>query len=58
MLLKDYFKLFGFISGIKNNYFNYYGVMNGYTIKYIYEKDIIQLDFCTLKYILALSNNI
>ena len=56
MLLKDYFKLFGFISGIKNNYFNYYGVMNGYTIKYIYEKDIIQLDFCTLKYILALSN--
>ena len=56
IIIKNYFKLFGFISGIKNNYFNYYGLMNYYSIKYIYEYDYIQLDFCTLKYLLALSN--
>ena len=55
IIIKDYFKLFGFISGIKNNYFNYYGLMNYYCIKYLYENYYIQLDFCTLKYLLALS---
>ena len=56
ILMKDYFKLFGFISGIKNNYFNYYGLMNYYSLKYIYENDYIQIDFCTIKYLLLLSN--
>ena len=55
IILKDYFKLFGFISGTKNNFFNYYDKANIYFpiyTKYTYYKH----DFTLLKYLFVLSS--
>ena len=50
-----YFLLFGFIGGIKNNYFNYYELMDNYPHNYTYKNIFIKIDFCALKYLFALS---
>lgn len=55
-ILENYFKLFGFIGGINNNFFNYYEMMQGYFHKYIYVNNVIRLDFCTIKYLLTLTD--
>ena len=54
IILNDYYKMFGFIIGIRNEYFNYYDISN---YNYIYFNDLKELkkDFTLLKYILALS---
>ena len=54
-LLKDYFSLLGFIGGINNNYFNYYGIMNNYPFNYLNKIIFIKVDFCAIKYLLALT---
>ena len=54
LILNDYYKLFGFIIGIRNGYFNYYDVSN---YNFIYFNDLRQLktDFTLLKYLIALN---
>ena len=54
-LLSSYFTLFGFMGGINNNYFNYYGIMNNYPFNYINKNIFLKVDFCTMKYLLLLS---
>ena len=54
IILKDYFKLFGFLAGTKNNFFNYYDRINIYFPIYTafnYYKNDLNL----LKYLLVLS---
>ena len=52
IILKDYFKFFGFICGTKNNFFNYYD--NAIVYFGIYS-DKFQTDFTLLKYLFVLS---
>ena len=55
IILKDYFKLFGFISGTKNNFFNYYD--KGEIHFPIYTKfTFYKQDFTLLKYLFVLSS--
>ena len=55
IILNDCFKLFGFIAGTKNNYFNYYDTMEAYSNCYfLYDKTYL-MDFTLLKYIFFLS---
>ena len=54
IILKDIFKFFGFICGIKNNYFNYYENIYSY-FKLYTEQNLYQFDFTLIKYLLALT---
>ena len=54
ILLNDYFKLFGFISGILNGFFNYYDSMNMYVRYYFSENKLLKIDITLLKYLLVL----
>jgi hypothetical protein len=53
VMLKDYFKFFGFVAGIKNNYFNYYDSLINYSYAYFLVKDTCSIDFVLLKYLLV-----
>ena len=55
LLLKDYFKLFGFIAGCKNNYFNYYDSLPFYSDLYSIIKEAYLIDFSILKYLFSMS---
>ena len=55
LLLKDYFKLFGFIAGSKNNYFNYYDSVSFYSDLYSRIKELYLVDFSLLKYLFVMS---
>ena len=55
IILKDYFKFFGFLYGIKNNFFNYYDRPNLY-FEYYIEAYSYQNDITLLKYLFALTN--
>ena len=57
IVLNDYFKLFGFIGGTKNNFFNYYNEIYMYHISYLYFNDNLKKDFTLLKYLLIMSEN-
>ena len=54
ILLKDYTKLFGFIAGTKNNYFNYYDNLNYYSNEYFLENYAHLIDFSLLKYLFVM----
>ena len=56
-LLRDYSKLFGFVSGIANNYFNYYNMIEDYSRLYFLIKSPYLMDFSLLKYLFVMSNN-
>ena len=55
IILKDYFKFFGFLYGIKNNFFNYYDRPNLY-FEYYTEAYQYQNDISLMKYLFALTN--
>ena len=57
LLINDYFKFFGFISGIKNSYFNYYDSLIYYPIIYLQDQRVLNMDFTLLKYLFIMSNN-
>ena len=57
ILSKDYYKLFGFISGIKNNFFNYYERLEAYSNLYFLIKTPHLMDFSLLKYLFIMSKN-
>ena len=54
IIIKDYFKFFGFIFGIKNNYFKYYESSILFFTFYT-EHNYYQSDLTLLKYLFALS---
>ena len=55
ILLKDYCKLFGFVAGAKNNFFNYYDMASGYSNIYFLIKIPYLIDFSILKYLFVMS---
>ena len=57
LLINDYFKFYGFISGIKNGYFNYYDSLIYYPIIYLQDQRLLNMDFTLLKYLFIMSNN-
>ena len=57
IILNDYFKLFAFVSGIKNGFFNYYESMYIYSRVYFIDQQFIKLDITLLKYLLSISEN-
>ena len=57
IILIDYYKLFGFISGGKNEFFNYYNYIAKYYLIYLYIKTFAQIDFTLLKYMFYLNEN-
>ena len=58
IILKDYFKFFGFIGGCVNNYFNYYESIFAYTRAYLWLKQSYYMDCSLLKYIFIMSEKI
>ena len=57
IILHDYYKLFGFLSGIKNGFFNYYESMSYYIRFYIIDERLLKTDFTLLKYIFIMTKN-
>ena len=57
IILNDYFKLFGFIGGTKNGFFNYYNIYKRYYILYLHLEEIINIDFTLLKYIFNINEH-
>ena len=60
LILKDYFKFFGFIAACKNNFFNYYDTLSIYSNLYSLNKDAYNViyyitDFSLLKFIFIMS---
>ena len=56
ILLKDYFKFFGFIAGTNNNYFNYYDSLSNYSNIYFLIEESYLLDFSLLKYLIVMTD--
>ena len=54
LILNDYYRMFGFILGIRNEYFKYYDIGN---YNYIYFNDLKELlkDFTLIKYLIVMS---
>ena len=57
IILNDYFKLFGFVSGIKNEFFKYYESMDSYPITYFLNQQLLKIDITLLKYLLSMTEN-
>ena len=55
LLLNDYYKLFGFIAGCKNNYFNYYDSLSSYSRLYFLIRKAYLIDLSLLKYLFVMS---
>ena len=55
IIIFDYLKFFGFISGIRNEYFNYYEDLGLYTDFYYKNERLLKFDFILLKYCFAMS---
>ena len=53
-IVNEYFKMLGFIIGIKNEYFNYYDVSN-YAFIYYNDQRQLKYDLILLKYLLAIT---
>ena len=57
IILKDYFKLFGFIAGSANNYFNYYDSVVNYSKLYFLIPEAYLRDFSLIKYLFIMTEN-
>ena len=55
IIINDYFKFFGFISGIKNGFFNYYDSIHFYPAVYFIELKFLKIDVTLLKYLMVIS---
>ena len=55
IIINDYFKMFGFITGIRNGYFNYYEYLDNYYEFYFNDLIFIKTDLTLLKYLIAMS---
>ena len=57
IILNDYFKLFGFIGGTKNGFFNYYDEIELYYAIYLNYKKLLINDFCLIKYLIVINES-
>ena len=57
LIINDYFKMFGFITGIRNGYFNYYEYLETYNELYFNDLHFIRTDFTLLKYLISISED-
>ena len=57
IILNDYFKFFGFISGTANHYFDYYDSASTFSRIYLMVKESYLMDFTLLKYLLIMNKN-
>ena len=55
IIINDYFRMFGFITGCRNGYFNYYEYLDSYNELYFNELIFIKTDFTLLKYLISIS---
>ena len=55
IILYDYYKLFGFLAGAQNNFFNYYEGLINYPFIYYNDKRTLKIDFTLLKYLFSLT---
>ena len=55
IIINDYFKMLGFLIGIKNEYFNYYDSLYYYDKIYFNNLEYLKIDFTLIKYLLAMS---
>ena len=54
IMIESLYKVFGFVTGCGEEFFNYYGEnMVEYEYEYYYNKQFIYRDFCLMKYLLA-----
>ena len=56
IIINDYFKMFGFITGIRNEYFNYYENLETYNELYFNDLHFLRTDFTLLKYLISMSD--
>ena len=56
IIFYDYSKFFAFISGIRNELFNYYEGLRNYNSIYFKDSRLLLFDFILLKYLLVFSN--
>ena len=56
IIIFDYLKFFGFISGVGNEFFNYYEDLGSYTNFYYKNERLLKFDFILLKYLFAMSD--
>ena len=56
IIIKDYFKFFGFIIGGGNNFFNYYESVSNYSRIYFLTKESNLMDFSLLKYLIIMTD--
>ena len=54
IILDDYYKMYGFIIGIRNEYFNYYDLGN-YNFIYFNDKRELKQDYNLIKYLFAMT---
>ena len=58
IMIKSIYKVFGFVTGCEEGFFNYYGeTMGRYEYLYYYNPEFIYRDFCLLKYLLSIKEN-
>ena len=55
IIINDYFKMIGFIIGIRNGYFNYYDSLENYNEIYFNKLKFFNTDLTLLKYLLSMS---
>jgi len=55
LIIEDYLKMYGFIIGIRNEFFNYYEDLSNYNENYFNDLKLLKADFTLLKYLLTLS---
>ena len=55
IVFSDYLKFLGFISGIRNDYFNYYEGLINYNNIYFSDTRILNIDFSLLKYLFVMT---
>ena len=55
LIIDDYFKMYGFIIGIRNGCFNYYDSLDNYYELYFNKLKFIKIDFTIIKFLLVMS---
>ena len=57
IILRDFFRMLGFLTATRNGYFNYYNNLGSYNYAYFVDQRNLRMDFTLIKYLLAMSEN-
>ena len=55
LIIDDYYRMYGFILGIRNGYFNYYDSLDNYNEIYFNKLYFINIDYTIIKFLLVMS---